>query len=286
MGFFRGGLILIVGILLFFSFLAATSFFILGSSLKYDNVREGLYPIVKNVSESGTTGILSKEITGDFNLTEAAEDAWRIAKSYCRNRNNTEYVFSYEGYTLDIPCETVLNSTNSEAVVNESYEDVIYDIYYKDYDCNFWNCFSKTGFPFFLVSKKAMDYWMEKFYLVLIVCLVLIGFMFLLVEQKTSAPIIIGAFLVLSAFPLLKLNDFFYAIAGNFSVLINLFLNSTRSVFLFSLIFGMFLVGAGIALRFWMPDSIKKKFSAKDVREIVKEEISKSNQSRRKKKKK
>ena len=285
MGFFRGGFVLILGILLFFSFLAATSFFILGSSLKYDNVKEGIYPILKNISESGGRGILPEEIAGKFNLTEAARDALVIAKSYCLNQNNNRYVFSYEGYAVDIPCETVLNSSSPDAIVNEAYEDVIYDIYYKDYDCEFWNCFSKTGFPFFLVSKKAMDYWMEKFYLVLIVCLFLIGLIFLLVEQKANAPIIIGALLVLSAVPLLKLNDFLYAIAGNFSVLINLFLSSARGVFFFSLIFGILLVATGIALRSWMPDSIKKKFSAKDVREIVKDEISKEKQVQQIKKK-
>ena len=42
MGFFRGGSVFILGILLFVSFLALNSFFILESSLKYDNVKEML----------------------------------------------------------------------------------------------------------------------------------------------------------------------------------------------------------------------------------------------------
>ena len=83
----------------------------------------------------------------------------------------------------------------------------------------------------------------------------------------------------------MKLKDFLYAIAGNLSVLINLFLSSARGVFFFSLIFGILLVATGIALRSWMPDSIKKKFSAKDVREIVKDEISKEKQVQQIKKK-
>jgi predicted membrane protein len=285
MGFFRAGLVLIVGIFLFFSFLAATSFFILGSSLKYDNVHEGLYSVIKDISE-GTNGVISEEVTGEFNLTGAAKDALATAKNYCKRQNTTYYNFSYERYAASIPCEKVVNATSPETFVNETYNDVIYDIYYKDYGCGFWNCFSKTGFPFFLVSKKAMDYWMEKFYLVLIVCLFLTGLIFLLVEQKANAPIIIGALLVISAVPLLKLNDFLYAIAGNLSVLINLFLSSARGVFFFSLIFGILLVATGIALRLWMPDSIKKKFSAEEVKEIVKEEISKEKQAQQVKKKK
>jgi len=281
MGFFRGGLVLILGILLFFSFLAMNSFFILSSSLKYDNVKEGLYPIVQ---EAGT-GIVSKELMGDFNLTKEANKELVMAKNYCR-QNNTNYVFNYEGYVVNISCQNVLNSNNSMEFINETYNDVIYDIYYKEYDCNFWNCFSKTGLPFFLVSEKARDYWKNKLYFSLIASLILIALIFLFVEQKQNTPIIIGVLLVLSAFPLLKLKDLLYFIAGKFSSLINLFLSSTQTVFLFSLILGIFLVCAGIALKILTRESIKKKFSKKDVEEIVKEEISKEKQAEKMKKKK
>ncbi|HKZ34126.1 MAG TPA: hypothetical protein VJ142_02740 [Candidatus Nanoarchaeia archaeon] len=273
MGLFRGGTVLILGILLFSSFLIMNSFFILSSSLKYENVKAGLYPLVTDISGSGTGGLIPKEIVGEFNLTDAAEDALRFGKFYCRNQNNTQYSFNYEGYNVNISCETIINSTSSESLINETYGDVIYDIYYKEYDCSFWRCFSKTGLPFFLVSEKAHDYWQSKFYFSLAVSLILIALIFLLVEQKINTPIIVGALLALSAFPLLKLKDLLYAIAGNFAALINIFLSSTRSIFLFSLIAGIFLAGAGIGLRLLRPDLIKKKFSMKDVKEIVKGEI-------------
>lgn len=286
MGFFRGGLVLLLGILLFFSFLAMNSFFILSSSLKYDNVKEGLYPIVKDLSESGGRGILPEDVVGEFNLTKAGEDALRIGKFYCKNQNATYYVSSYGGYNINISCEDIINSTNSQSIIDKTYEDVIYDIYYKEYDCNFWDCFSKTELPFFLVSEKARDYWMEKFYFALISSLVLILLIFLFIEQKVNTPIVVGILLVLSSFPLLKLKDLLYFLAGKFSVLINLFLSATRQVFILSLIIGIALLAAGIALRLWFPDMIKKKLSAKDVREIVKDEISKGNQAHQKKKKK
>jgi len=281
MGFFRGGLVLILGILLFFSFLIMNSLFILSSSLKYDNVKEGLYPIVQDAG----TGIIPEELLGDFNLTKEANKELTKAKNYCR-QNNTSYVFNYEGYVINISCQDVLNSNNSMEFVNETYNDVVYDIYYKEYDCNFWKCFSKTGLPFFLVSEKARDYWKSKLYFSLLASLILIILIFLLVEQKQNTPIIVGVLLVLSAFPLLKLKDLLYFLAGKFSSLINLFLSSTRTVFLFSLILGMFLVGAGIALRLLGRESIKKKFSKKDVEEIVKKEISKEKQAQQVKKKK
>lgn len=281
MGFFRGGLVLILGILLFFSFLIMNSLFILSSSLKYDNVKEGLYSIVQDAG----TGVIPEELLGDFNLTKAANKELAKAKNYCRQNNNS-YVFNYEGYVINVSCQNVLNSNSSVEFINETYNDVVYDIYYKEYDCNFWNCFSKTGLPFFLVSEKARDYWKSKLYFSLLASLILIILIFLLVEQKQNTPIIVGVLLVLSAFPLLKLKDLLYFLAGKFSSLINLFLSSTRTVFLFSLILGMFLVGAGVALRLLGRESIKKKFSKKDVEEIVKKEISKEKQAQQTKKKK
>lgn len=269
MGFFRGGFVLVLGVLLFISFLALNSFFILSSSLKYDNVKDGLYPLVKNLSVSGTGELFPKEILGEFNLTKAAEDNSDIINSYCQN--NTEYVFSYKGYTVNIPCYA--NATDPEVLINETFNDVIYDIYYKQYECGFWNCFSKTEIPFFLVSEKAKDYWQGKFYLTLIISLILVLLIFLFVERKPNTLIIAGALLILSALPLLKLKDLFYALAGKFSVLINLFLSSTRWVFIFSLILGIFLITGGIALRFWHPEAVKEKLSKKEVKEIVKEEI-------------
>jgi len=285
MGFFRGGLVFILGILLFFSFLTMNSFFILQSSLKYENVKIGLYPLVKDMSMSETGNLIPKEIIGEFNLTDAAKDASKSLQNYCRNKNNTHYVFNYEGYTVDVPCE-IANASSPEALINETYEDVIYDIYYKEYDCKFWDCFSKTKLPFFLVSEKARDYWKNKFYYSLLASLILIILIFLIIEEKRNTPTIAGTLLVLSAFPLLKLKDILYALAGDFSVLINIFLSSTRSVFVFSLISGMLLIGTGIALRFWNPEAIKEKISRKEIKEIVKEEVSNEKQAAKQKNKK
>jgi hypothetical protein len=277
MGFFRGGFVLILGVLLFVSFLALNSFFILESSLKYENVKESLYPMVKNLSESGTTGLLQKEVIGEFNLTKAAEDNLDIIKSYCQN--NTEYVFSYKGYTVNIPCYA--NSTNPDVLINETFNDVIYDIYYKQYDCGFWNCFAKTEIPFFLVSQKARDYWKNKFYIALIASLILILLIFLFVEQKQNTPIVAGILLILSALSILKLEDFAYFLAGGFSSLIKIFLSNTHNVFLFSLILGIFLIVIGVGLRFFGSDFIKEKFSKKDIKEIVKEEITEEKQKKK-----
>ncbi len=293
MGFFRGGIILMLGILLFLSFFIMNSFFILSSSLKYENVKTDLYPLVKDMSMSGT-GLIPKEIIGNFNLTNAATDSLNAFKYYCSNQNNTHYVFSYQGYTIDVPCQ-LANSSSPESFINETYNSAIHDIYYKQYDCKFWDCFSKTKLPFFLVSEKAMNYWKSKFYFFLLSSLILIALIFLFVEQKMNTLTIVGSLLALSAFPLLKLNVLLLllfgilSLAGNFSALINIFLSiflsSTHGVFLFSLILGILLIGTGVGLRLWKPDLIKKKLSKKDVEEIVKDEISQEKKKQKNKKK-
>lgn len=273
MGLLRGGFVFFLGILLFFSFLAMNSFFILGSSLKYENVKEGLYPIIQNTGQQ-----IPKELIGDFNITKAAENEFSKAKRYCANANNTGYVFSYEGYTIKVPCASIVNSNNSGAFINESFDSAIYDIYYKQYDCDFWDCFSKTELPFFLVSEKAKDYWQGKFYFFFLLSLILIALIFLFSENRHSTPITVGILLILSALPLLKIGDLLYALAGKFSVFLNLFLNSTKIVFLLSLILGLLLIAAGISFRVWNPWGIKEKLSRNEVREIVRQEMTKEKQ--------
>jgi len=281
MGFFRTSFVIILAILLFFSLLAANTFFILGSSLNYDNVREEINSIVQSKEN-----VLPEKLVGEFNLTKAAEGALNGAEIYCRNLNNKYYVSHYQGYSVNISCATVNIEIDPREIFNKTYEDFIYDIYYKEYDCDFWNCFSRTGLPFFLVSEKARDYWMEKFYFALLASLILMALIALFVEQKVNALLIVGILLAFSAFPLLKLADILYVLAGDFSALINLFLGSTRVVFLFSLALGILLFGMGLAMRLWMPDSMKKKFSVKDVKEIVKGEVAKEREKQTKKKKK
>lgn len=277
MGFFRGGIVFILGVLLFISFLALNSFFILESSLKYDNVKESLYPLVKNLSESGTAGLIQEQVLGDFNLTKVARDNVDKIKSYCQN--NTEYLFSYEGYVVSIPCYA--NATDIDVVINETFNDVIYDIYYKKYDCKFWGCFVKTQLPFFLVSQKARDYWKGKFYISLIASLILILLIFLFIEEKRNTPIVVGVLLVLSSISILKLEDVAYFFARSFSALIKIFLSNTQKVFVLSFALGILLILAGIVLRILGSNYMKEKFSKKDIKEIVKEEITQEKQKQK-----
>ena len=109
MGFFRGGLLIILSILLLVSLIGLNSFFIVSSSLEYDNVREGLVNLVsgEGVLEEAVESFGFEEgMDSGVNLSEIEEEVFDLAKAYCVN--STDYVFSREGYTIEIPCEIVV----------------------------------------------------------------------------------------------------------------------------------------------------------------------------------
>ena len=183
--------------------------------------------------------------------------------------NNTDYVFSYEGYTADIPCEVV--GGGEEAVLEETIGDVVDDIYYDEYDCSFFDCLTETEQPFFLISYKAREYWKGNFYIALVVSLVLIVLMFFFLEHKMNLPIILGSLLILASLPLLKIQGLVGSIVGDsYLSFLGLFFSKAGGIFWLFFIPGLILVGLGITLRFVNPDFLKTRFSRKDVKRIVK----------------
>jgi hypothetical protein len=131
--------------------------------------------------------------------------------------------------------------------------------------------------PFFLVSQHAKDYWNGKFYLSLVVALVLIAVMFFLVERKANLAIIAGGVLVVASFPFLKVGWLVSLFSGELEVFGSLF-TKTLIVFWISLILGIILIGVGIGLRIWLVSTgrERRRFSKKEVRDIAKEEVKKS----------
>src|SRR3990167_7039752 len=257
MGLIRGGTVFFLGVLLFVSFLAMSTFATFSSSLSYENVKDGIYPVVQGLAESS----LPADITGNLNLTKVAREENFKATSFCRVQN-TSYNFSYEGYPINIPCETV--SLGLDAIVNETISDVIYGVYYTKYACDFWDCFSENQFPFFLVSEKAQDYWQGKIYLLLLVSIILIALIVLFMENRINAPIILGILLALSAIPILKLSSLISAIVGQpLSFIIGIFFSKASMVFWISFILGLLLIAIGFAAKIMNLGFIKKLIQKK-----------------------
>jgi len=277
MGFIRGGLLVIVSVLLFISLLIGNLFLTLSWSLSYDNVKVELISVSNDLFQ------------GQNNLKSIVEEKYDFMKSYCQN--NSDFVFAQEGYTFTIPCDSV--AKGQDAVIGSLVDNVVKKFYYQEYDCNFLDCFKKNQQPFFLVSQKARDYWTSKFYLAMMASIVLIVLSFLLIEKKANFPILIGSLIILSSLPLFKLNWFLSLFGNSFYGLLSVFFSQSFTMFWRVLIIGIILLAVGIIFKlFKVGFKISEFFSKKDgvskdeVEEIVDKKISKSKDGKNKKQKK
>lgn len=127
----------------------------------------------------------------------------------------------------------------------------INDIYYKNYSCNMWECRGVEETPFFLVSKMAHDYWIGKFYWILIVLILLSVLSFFLVENKTGLSVIIGAILIVATLPLKVIKSFVSSLQEfqGFTEIVTIFFSKANSVFWIMIILGIILVILGIVLK-------------------------------------
>ena len=237
MGFIRGLFIIVVSFLLLMTFLAMNLSLTFTLSLQYENVKEIVGPEIK------------KTVNEEMNLNQEVSERLPELQAYCEN--NTEFVFSEQGYTFVIPCE--LASEGVDVLINESIESVIESVYYKEYDCGFWDCLKEQGTPFFLVSEKSKDYWKGNFIMALIVSAILVILLFLLVSRKYNTLVIPGFLLVLASFPFMKLG-IFSSLSTNslFLSFINIFFSRSQEVFVISLTVGIILIVLGVLIKLFM----------------------------------
>ncbi len=190
MGVIRGILLVFVAVFLFFSFLSLNLLWTLSSSLTYENVqKESL--------------VLANDFLEEMNITETVKQVYPFVILYCQNYS--EYVFSFQGYTVNIPCTVAMQG--EDAIIQEGIKDVINSIYYAKYDCNFIDCFRKYPVPLFLISEKSHNFFTEKVYLLIVSSLVFFALAFLLVKKKTNSFILSGILLIISSLPFIKLNS-------------------------------------------------------------------------------
>ena len=166
-------------------------FWTLGNSLEFNNIKTELIPVVMNFADNSV------------NISQVINTTYPLMQTYCEN--NSEFVLGEGEMTFTISCDSV--DLGKEAVINSLINSSINSIYYKEYDCGFFDCFKKYGEnPFFLVSKHTYDYFNSKFYLIAFISIVLLGLMFLLTENRSNTFIISGALVILSGLPFVKLS--------------------------------------------------------------------------------
>jgi len=235
MGVIRGGLLVVVSVLLFVSIFAGLIFFTMSWSLNYDNVQVELKEVINDTfrSEVGIESIV------DRNYLEMI--------AFCQN--SSYYVFGFEERTLTLPCSVVLQG--QDFIFEKSVELFIEDVYFSQYDCSFWNCFSQEKIPFFLVSAKAQSYWYSKFNYVLIIFGLLCVLGFLLSEKKSNFFLLLSVLLIIASIPFSKFDLFAGFFGDKAEGLLNVFFSKAYAVFLRGVIIGAILIFVGILLKFF-----------------------------------
>ncbi|MEK6945216.1 MAG: hypothetical protein AABW63_00285 [Nanoarchaeota archaeon] len=279
MGLIRGGLLIIFGILLFISILATAIFWNLTLSLENQNLKSNLADIVVGQIEQHYGGI------------QSIQDRLPVIQSYCQN--NTDYVFQENGQVFVVSCDVA--GQGQEAVAKNVVANFIDRSYYTEYSCGFWNCFKQGDIPFFLASKQAHDYWQSKLYFVLLTSLILLALVLLFAKDRTGVPFIVGAFMIVSGLIVLKVDVLFSLFGQTLYQFISVFFNQSFYVFLKFLFFGIGIIIIGIILKIFktgfkfsnLMEKIrlrKNSMSKDEVKEIVKKEVAKSKDEKKRKK--
>ena len=237
MSVIRGGLFVIASVLFFISLLVGGLLWTISLSLEYNVIKPELSSVIENV------------IIDNASFSEIVEEKFPAMEEYCEN--NSEFVFSRDGYAIDIPCETFEEGTS--AVRNETVSDIADEIYYQEYDCSFIQCFKESaGKPFFLISEMAKNYWRNKLYVVLTFSFIILISMFLLIENKTNLPLVAGPILIIASLFFTKL-DWFSSFTPEKILLqiISVFFTQSLGVFWRFFITGILVLVAGVFIKFF-----------------------------------
>jgi len=252
MGIIRGGLFVVLSVLFFTSLLIGNTLLTLNLSLDYETIKPEITFVVKELIEK------------ESSFENVIDEVYPAMELYCQN--NSEFVFSEQGQTFVISCEAI--SQGKDSIIEEGINNAVENIYYKEYDCDFWNCLGEQELPLFLISEKAKNYWQTKFCYVFLISLILIVLMFIFISSKTNLPLVIGSLLIVSSLPFMKLKSIIsYFSDNNLFELFAIFFSKSYFVFLIVLVIGIIILGLGILLKFFgigfKINNLIQKFSKK-----------------------
>jgi len=275
MGAIRGLLLVFVSVLLFLTFILGNLALTLSISLNYNNL------------EKQATTVLKDVIQEKMNVQALVESYYPVIQTYCQT--SSEYVFNSGGFTITIPCS--IASQGTDAILDKAIKDAMHDIYYKDYGCDFIDCFQKSEIPLFLISEKSYNYIHSKLLLLLLVAVVLLAAMFLLVQKKSNAFILAGSLLIISSLLFFKL-DVFFSFISDKTILKILGIISSNAFFIAIrvLIAGIVLILAGIIMKifkigFFISNLLSKLRGKKEAKPKAKPKVQKKGKSQQRKKK-
>jgi hypothetical protein len=252
MGVIRGALVAIISILLFLSLFGMSTFLTMSLSLEYD--------ILEPELTSSIMGVVSSQI----NTSDIDEQLLPMAL-YCENYS--EYTFMQEVYNYTVPCELALQG--SDAILEYIIQSSIEEAYYREYDCEFWECDSDD--PLFLFSQHSKNYWQGLFYKCLIISVILAAALLLVMEKRINWPFLVGIILIVSGLLFLGIGWIFSLVSEwKYVQMVTLFFTKINVAFLYCLVIGVVLIGIGLVLKFLdFGNKITKIFGGEKVKEKV-----------------
>lgn len=271
MSFIRGAVITLFGFVLAISIILMNVSITFASSLDYEDLKPAL--------DNSTNGIIGSILDVEAVFGEELNN-------YCNI--DSQYIFNYGNESFTIPCEVIEEGEDSITIYIQ--DNFIEQIYYANYDCEFWECVKDSEVPFVLISDKARVYWAGKAVLLAIMSLVLFGLIFLVAEKRPSKFISFGILLAFCSLPFKNMDWILKIVPAQVAPLFSLFSQKAHGVFVVMLIISIIFALTGIvALIFgwrmkFKEESLENKNSAslkqvskEEVREIVREELSKKN---------
>ncbi len=231
MGFFKNSSLIFISIILFISLLLGDITLILSLSINYDSLHETFYPVIKEIVE--------KQVPN--NTIEIMQEA-------CKLKSNFSFKYNESNMSILIPCDKI--NLGKQEVIDYSINKFLEKIYYDSYECGFWKCITTFKNPFVLVSAKAKDYWMNRFHILFIISLILIGLLFFLIKQKLNFLILVGILILISSIPLKFLNSILvFFLPSLFEPFALFFVSASKNIFLASLIIGFVVFATGLLLK-------------------------------------
>ena len=189
MGIIRGGAITILGILLLITLFTGNIFATVSGSLEYNQLKLSLTNV-------------SKEVVSNYNLLNQLEQAKPYIQMYCLT--NDKIQFNESGFSLEIPCSVALSGTDT--IIEYEVTNLVDQLYYKQYDCEFWQCVKEQSPPLVLISEKSYEYWRAFFYWSIILSVIFFLLIFLVAKNKATPFILSGILMIITALPFKNLN--------------------------------------------------------------------------------
>lgn len=277
MDFIRGAVVTLFGFVMVIGIVFMNISMTFASSLEYDTLKPALGDSAKEV------------ISNMINLNDIS----REGKNACKF--DSEYFLEYNDKRFEIPCEII--EQGKESIEGYILDNFIDEIYYSNYDCEFWECVKESDIPFVLISDKARVYWASRAVLLAAMSFILFLLIVLVSNKRPSKFISTGVLLALCSLPFKNIDWVAKIVPAQVAPLFLLLSQKAHSTFMIMLFIsaGLVLIGIVALIFGWnmkfnkgtsekkiTTDVKVKSVSREEVREIVKEELAKSNVPKKK----